>query len=50
VNAEEIRQVTMLGINQPLKWRIDRDEGLIIETPEKIPSEYANGCKIEMKK
>jgi len=50
VNADEIRQVTMLGVDQPLQWRIDRDEGLIIETPEKIPSEYANSFKIEMKK
>lgn len=48
VNAEEIKQVTMLGVDGPLRWRHDRDEGLIIETPEKMPSEYANTFKIEM--
>jgi len=47
--AEEIKQVTMLGVDGQLKWRHDRDEGLIIETPEKVPSEYANTFKIEMK-
>ena len=50
VSAEEIRQVTMLGVDGPLRWRMDRQEGLIIETPEKMPSEYANSFKIEMKK
>jgi len=48
VAAEEIRQVTALGVEGPLRWRHDWDEGLIIETPEKLPSEYANTFKIEL--
>lgn len=48
VSAEEIKQVTLLGNDRPLKWRMDRDEGLIIETPGKKPSEYANSFKIEI--
>ena len=48
VNAREIKQVTMLGVEGPLTWRHDPDEGLIIEAPDKVPSEYANTFKIEM--
>lgn len=50
VSVDEIRQVILLGVDRPLKWRMDRDEGLIIETPGEMPSEYANSFKIEMKK
>ncbi len=49
VAPEEIRQVSMLGVDGPLKWRHDPDEGLIVETPPDVPSEYANTFKIEMK-
>lgn len=48
VHAEEIWQVTMLGVAGALPWRHDPDEGLIIQTPAKMPSEYANTFKIEM--
>ena len=48
VNPDEIKGVTMLGVDGPLEWRHDRDEGLIIESPAKMPSEYANTFKIEM--
>lgn len=50
VSVEEIRRVTLLGDDRPLNWRMDRDEGLIIETPVKMPGEYANSFKIEMRK
>lgn len=49
VSVEEIKEVSMLGVEGPLKWKHDWDEGLIIETPEKVPSEYANIFKIVMK-
>ncbi|MBT3296832.1 MAG: hypothetical protein HN919_07125 [Verrucomicrobia bacterium] len=48
VSPDEIKQVTMLGVEPPLTWRHDRDEGLIIDAPVKMPSEYANTFKIEM--
>lgn len=44
----EIKQVTMLGVPGALPWRHDPDEGLIIQTPFKMPSEYANTFKIEL--
>jgi hypothetical protein len=49
VDAEEIKQVAMFGAEGPLTWRHDRDEGLIIETPAKMPSEYANTFRIEVR-
>jgi len=49
VAPQQIETVTMLGIDGPLPWRHDRDEGLIIETPEHLPSEYANCFEIAMK-
>jgi hypothetical protein len=48
VAPDEIRQVTMLGVDGPLSWRFDNDEGLIIQMPPKMPGEYANTLKIEM--
>ncbi len=48
VNAAEIRAVRLLGYDGPLAWRMDPDEGLMIETPMPMPSEYANSFKIEM--
>ena len=45
---EEIKRVSMLGSDEPLNWRHDWDEGLIIKTPGNVPSEYANAFKIEM--
>lgn len=49
VSPDEIRQVSMLGVDGPLNWRHDWDEGLIIDVPEAVPSEYANTFKIDMK-
>lgn len=49
VHPDAIRQVTMLGVEGPLAWRHDPDEGLIIQAPRRKPSEYANTFKIEMK-
>jgi len=46
VHAAEIREVRLLGQEQPMKWRMDWDEGLIIETPMPMPSEYANTFEI----
>jgi alpha-L-fucosidase len=48
ISPDEIKGVTMLGVAGPLTWRHDPDEGLIIETPEKMPSEYANSFRIAM--
>ena len=48
VAPDEIKRVSMLGVEGELKWRHDWDEGLIIESPAKMPSEYANTLKIEM--
>ena len=48
VHAPEIREVRLLGYDQPLQWRMDWDEGLIIETPMPMPSEYANSFEIRL--
>ncbi len=48
MHAAEIREVRLLGQAQPLKWRMDWDEGLIIETPMLMPSEYANTFEIRL--
>ena len=49
VSPEEIKEISMLGVEGKLNWKLDPDEGLIIETPKELPSEYANTFKIEMK-
>jgi alpha-L-fucosidase len=49
VCPEEIGRVSMLGVEGELKWRHDWDEGLIIQTPHDMPSDYANTFKIEMR-
>lgn len=49
VSEHEIRQVTMLGVDGPLEWRCDIDEGLIIQAPPQVPSEYANTFRIALK-
>ena len=49
IDPAEIGGVTMLGAPGPLRWRHDRTDGLIVETPERVPSEYANCLRIEMK-
>ena len=48
LHVEEVAEVTMLGVQGPLKWRYDWDEGLTINVPEKVPSDYANTFKIKM--
>ena len=45
---EEIAGVTMLGSDQPLKWKIDED-GMTIETPEKVTGEYAFTFRISLR-
>lgn len=47
VSPEEIKEVTMLGVAEPLSWRHDWDEGLIVQTPQQVPSEYANCLRVE---
>ncbi|MDT8390177.1 MAG: alpha-L-fucosidase [Lentisphaeria bacterium] len=49
VSPEEIADVTLLGVEGSLSWRHDWDEGLIIDVPGKVPSDYANTFKITMK-
>ncbi len=48
VTPDEIRGVSMLGVEGDLKWHYDQSEGLVIETPAVVPSDYANCFKIEM--
>ena len=48
VSPDEIKQVSMLGVDDTLAWRHDPAEGLIIQTPPQVPSEYANCFKIEL--
>jgi alpha-L-fucosidase len=48
ISPSEIKGISMLGVTGALKWQHDADEGLIITTPKKMPSEYANSFKIEM--
>jgi alpha-L-fucosidase len=43
--AQEIETVTMLGSDQPLKWKL-HDKGLTIETPAERPGEHAYVFKI----
>jgi len=37
---DEIKEITMLGDDKPLEWRLD-NEALFIKTPEKRPCEHA---------
>jgi len=48
-SAEEIQQITILGVDGPLPWKHDPDDGLIISTPQKMPSDIANCFRIEMR-
>lgn len=43
----QIARVSMLGVDEPLEWRHDPDEGLIVRTPARVPSDYANCFKVE---
>lgn len=49
VSPDEIKRISLLGSDGFLQWKCDPDEGLIIQAPETIPSEYANSFKIEMR-
>jgi alpha-L-fucosidase len=49
ISPQEVEGVTLLGVDGPLKWRHDPDEGLILQTPRRVPSEYANSFRIAMK-
>jgi alpha-L-fucosidase len=42
---DEIEAVSMLGSDQPLKWKLDQD-GLTIETPAERPCEHAYVFKV----
>jgi len=41
----EIKQISMLGDNKPLKWSFEK-AGLVIETPKNKPCEHAFVFKI----
>jgi len=47
VSAQDIRQITMLGVDGPLPWAFDQD-GLQIDMPERVPSDIAVALKIEL--
>jgi alpha-L-fucosidase len=49
VHESEIEEITMLGREGALQWRMDLRNGLVIQTPGLKPSEYANTLKIKMK-
>ena len=44
--TEDIRQITMLGHQGPLRWEFD-DDGLQVEMPHRVPSDIAVALKIE---
>jgi alpha-L-fucosidase len=46
VQPDEITAVRLLGHDELLSWSFDDEEGLVIETPMKMPSEYANCFEI----
>ena len=48
VKAEDIKAVTMLGIEQPLEWKQDY-QGLHITMPERRPCDHAYTFKIALK-
>jgi hypothetical protein len=35
----------MLGVDEPLVWRMDDKEGLMIQIPEKLETEANRPCK-----
>ena len=49
VHADEFREIRLLGYDTPLNWRMDLDDGLMIECPMSMPSEYANTFEITMR-
>jgi hypothetical protein len=44
--TQEIKRITVLGDDKPLKWE-RTSKGLIVEMPDKKPSDYAHVIKIE---
>jgi alpha-L-fucosidase len=48
--AEEIAAVSMLGVEQPLTWSFNRQEGLRINPPAQKPCEDAYVLKIERRR
>ena len=44
---DDIESIRMLGTDPNLRWRLDED-GLTIDTPEKIPNDIACAFKIEL--
>ncbi len=47
VLPSKIKTVEMLGSNEPVSWKVNKD-GLIIEKPNAVPSEFAVGYKITL--
>ena len=45
---EDIESISMLGTDQKLQWRLDED-GLTIDTPDKIPNDTACTFKIDIR-
>jgi alpha-L-fucosidase len=46
-DESEISGITMLGVEQELKWKLDED-GLSIETPAQMPCEHAFTFKVSL--
>ncbi|MFC1600881.1 alpha-L-fucosidase [Candidatus Sumerlaeota bacterium] len=44
----EIKSVRMLGVDRDLKWQLDEEDGLTIETPPAMPSAHACAFSIEL--
>jgi alpha-L-fucosidase len=45
VRANEGSKIAMLGLREPLRWRNDPGQGLVIELPETVQDESKRPCQ-----
>jgi hypothetical protein len=45
IRANEGSKVTMLGVHEPLHWRNDPQQGLVIDVPENLQDESKRPCQ-----
>ncbi|MGA2203899.1 MAG: alpha-L-fucosidase [Terriglobales bacterium] len=46
VRARQSTRITLLGVNEPLKWHEDNADGLVIEIPSALQDEAKRPCKV----
>jgi len=46
VGAAQSTKITLLGVNQSLKWHDDTSGGMVIETPSALQDEAKRPCKV----